>query len=64
MDIRPILVRSRARKFANDVKASGMALSIPEEIIDWLKDEEVPAFFEHCQCFGIQKRIDYLWEKK
>ncbi|HEY9657947.1 MAG TPA: hypothetical protein V6C65_05740 [Allocoleopsis sp.] len=52
---RAILVRARARKFAEYVRSSpGLAFSIPDEIIDWLKDDEVQVFFRHLESFRAE----------
>lgn len=62
---RQMLVRARARQFANDVKASGMACTVPDEIVDWLKDEEIPEFFKHLEAFGLVRQAHqrHFWER-
>lgn len=61
---RSILIRGKARAFASEVKASGGALHVPEEIVDWLKDSEFIGFFHHLGVFGLVQRSDKRWEKK
>lgn len=61
---RKVLVRARAREFADEVKTSRMARRLPDELIDWLRDDEVPALAEHLRAFGLQQRTDWLWEAK
>ena len=61
---RAALIRSKARKFANEVKAAaGLALKLPDELIDSISDEDWPAFRLCCQYHGIRQRKDYFWEK-
>lgn len=67
MDIterRAILVRARARKFAGHVRANpGLAFGLPEDVVDWLGDDEVPTFFAHLRTFRLQQRKDDMkWE--
>lgn len=64
IDVRAVLLRSRARKFATEVKSSNMACTIPDEIIDWLKDEEIEEFREALKRFGLVQRKDFYWERK
>lgn len=60
---RAVLVRAKAREFAALVRSCpGWACSVPEEIVDWLRDSEFPAFFEHCRSFRITRRDDMKWE--
>lgn len=61
---RAVLVRARARAFAASVKADRMAHKLPDELIDWLEDSEIPTLKEHLQAFGLQQRADWLWEPK
>jgi hypothetical protein len=61
---RSILLRSKARAFAQEVKKQNLALKIPEEVVDWLKDEEILPFFDHLFSFGLQKRKDFFWEER
>lgn len=63
-EIRATLVRAKARAFAKSVKGTNLAFKLPEELIDWLKDEEVPEFKQHLNNFGLVQRKDYLWEEK
>lgn len=42
--IRAALVRSRAKKFAAQLRMNRMAEHIPEEDQEWLKDEEIPIY--------------------
>lgn len=59
---RQILIRAKARAFANTVKASNMALQVPDDVIDWLSDEEFPEFFNQLKLFGLQQNKHY-WER-
>jgi hypothetical protein len=45
-DIRAATVRVRAKKFANQLRGEsfGWELSIPDDDIDWLNDEEIPEY--------------------
>lgn len=61
---RKVLVRARARKFADEVKTSRMAHRLPDELIDWLRDDEIPTLAEHLRALGLQRRTDWLWEAK
>ena len=62
---RAILVRAKAREFASMVRGCpGMAFSVPDAIADWLTDEEVPIFFDHCRAFRIVQRDDWKWEAR
>jgi hypothetical protein len=62
-DCRAILVRARARKFAMSVRACpGMAFQVPDEVIDWLKDDELVVFFDACRTFHITQRKAGYWE--
>jgi len=61
---RKVLVRARARKFADEVKASRMAHRLPDELIAWLRDDEIPTLTEYLKVFGLQRRTDWLWEAK
>lgn len=63
-NLRLVLVRSKARKFAAMVKESNMAHKVPDEIIDWLKDDDIPHFFTYLFDFGLTRRADHLWERK
>lgn len=59
-----LLVRRAARKFAHEVKESNMALKLPDNIIDWLKDEDIEPFKEYLKSFGlVQRKQDYRWER-
>ena len=62
---RELLVKHRARLFANKCKANpGYAFAVPEETIAWLKDDEVKAFNAHLVTFGLRQRNrDFKWEK-
>lgn len=59
---RALLVRSKARAFARDVRMGNMAIKLPDEIIDWLKDDEIPTFKRTCEEFRIRQRDDFFWE--
>ncbi len=60
---RAILVRAKARAFASSVRANpGLALRVPDEIIDWLADKEVPTFFAHLRTMRVTQRDDWRWE--
>ena len=62
---RAILVRAKAREFASTVRnCPGLAFSIPDAVIDWLTDEEIPAFFDYCRTFRIIQRADEKWEAR
>lgn len=58
-----LLVRREARKFANAVKESNMALKVPSDLIDWLKDEDFEPFKEYLKGFGLVQRKDFSWER-
>ena len=61
---RQLLVRRRARLFAQEVKDSdGYALRVPDELIDWLTDEEVLTFHHLLREYGLVRRPDMRWEK-
>lgn len=60
---REILVRARARKFANEVKESNMAILVPDDLIDWLHNDEIQPFFAHLRAFGLTQRNDCRWER-
>lgn len=60
---RAILVRAKARGFAKSVKGTNLAFKLPEELIDWLKDEEIVPFKAYLNCFGLVQRKDSLWEE-
>lgn len=62
--MRTMLVRRQARIFAEDVKNSNMACKIPDEVIDWLKDNEFEPFKVFCMQFNIVQRPDLLWERR
>jgi len=64
LELRKILVRSKARKFAQDVRLSQMAHFIPDEIVEFLKDDEIPLFKEHLKEFRLQMRKDHRWEER
>lgn len=60
---RAILVRAKAREFAAMVRGQpGLAFLVPDAIIDWLDDSEIPEFFAHCRAFRIVQRSDRRWE--
>lgn len=62
---RVILVRARARKFANMVRNENMAFLIPEEDFDWLKDTEIEVYKAHLVAFRIvQRQHDLRWERR
>lgn len=61
--MRALLVKRKAREFAQMVKAENMAFKLPDELIDWLRDDELAPFQEWLKAFGLQKRADYRWEK-
>lgn len=45
------------------VKNSNMAHKLSDELVDWLKDEEIQVFIEHLKRFGLtQRKGDYFWE--
>lgn len=60
---RALLVRSKARKFAAMVRDQNMAFSIPEDVFDWLKDDEIEPFKDCCKQFRIVQRPDLRWER-
>ena len=62
--IRAALIRAKARQFAAMVRETQMAHKVPDEIIDWLDDAEIPAFFEHSRGFRITQREDKRWEPR
>jgi len=51
--IRELRIRRLARQFANQVKVSNMAMKIPDEVIDQLKDGEEQKFVEFLGLFGL-----------
>jgi hypothetical protein len=62
-DIKRAKVRSKARKFAAEVRESNMACTVPDDIIDSLADDEVKMFTEFCKQFRIVQRKDFYWER-
>lgn len=64
VDFVKLKVQSRARKFANKVKESQFAWTIPDEDIDALTDDELKLYQEFLIQFGLVKRPDWKWEKK
>lgn len=65
IDFRAATVRAKARRFANDVRASNMAMSIYDEILDWLHDDEIDQFKEYLKQFRlVQRTHDLKWEEK
>lgn len=64
LELRKILIRSKARKFAQDVRLSGMAHHIPDEIIDFLADDEFGPFKDHLKEFRLVMRPDHRWEER
>jgi hypothetical protein len=61
---RNILIRAKARNFAFDVRSNfGFAQPVPEDIQEWLQDDEIPDFFAYLKQFGLQRREhDKKWE--
>jgi hypothetical protein len=57
-------VRIRAKKFANLLRgeARGWAMSIPEEDIQFLKDEEIREYMEVLISKNLHQRDDLKWE--
>lgn len=64
METRRLLVRRKARLFALEVKKLNLALKLGDEIIDWLKDDEIQDFKDHLSRFGLVQRDDFLWEAR
>lgn len=62
-EVRRLQVRRKAREFARMVRTSNMAHKVPDEIIDWLKDDEVAPFKEHLRAFRLVQRKDFYWEE-
>ena len=62
---RELLVKHRARLFANKIKANpGFAFTVDNDTIEWLKDSEVETFKAHLVTFGLRQRNrDFKWEK-
>lgn len=63
-DIRAILVRARARKFATFVKDSVFSHVIPRDILDWLEEDEITQFRIYLMGFGLHERPDQRWERR
>jgi hypothetical protein len=68
MTIDPKVVRRarlcrKAKDFATMVKQSNMAHKIPDDIIDWLEDDEVVTFKEQLYRNRLTQRKDLLWEE-
>lgn len=64
VDFRALSVKAKARKFAKRVKEThGFALIVPNEIIDWLRDDEVETFKQCLRNFGLVQRADFKWEQ-
>lgn len=62
---RAALIRAKARKFAQHVRDNpGLAFAVPEDVVEWLRDDEFPAFFEACKTFRITRRDDWKWEAR
>jgi hypothetical protein len=62
--MRELLVRKRAREFAHKVKGSNLAFKLGDSLIDWLKDDELPAFRDRLWELGLVQREDTLWEER
>lgn len=64
-EIRAALIRSRAKKFAAQLRMNRMAEYIPEVDQEWLKDEEIPAYKEVLVQQGCtMRKIDLRWESQ
>lgn len=60
---RAALIRSRAKKFAGQLRMSRMAEFIPEEDQEWLKDDEIQAYKDVLIQQGcVMREHDWRWE--
>lgn len=59
---RAALVRIRAKKFADHLRSERWAENIPDEDIDWLKDEEIKDYKQVLLAKGCRQRADMKWE--
>jgi len=62
--IRKLEVAIRARKFAEKVRGSNMAFKLGDELIDWLKDDEIPFFKAKLERHRLVQRADARWEER
>lgn len=61
-ELRAAKVRVRARKFANHLRSERWAESIPDDDIEWLKDEEIETYKGVLRAKGCVQRKDFKWE--
>ncbi len=61
---RAILIRARARKFADFVRneGHGFAHTIPDALVEDLSPAEVAALQEHLPRMRLVRREDWKWE--
>ena len=59
---RAALLRVRAKKFANHLRANRWAEPIPDEDINWLTDAEIPTYKQVLISRGCVQRADFKWE--
>ena len=63
-DHRRLLISARLRKFANEVKASNMALRMPDELFDSIPDADLAWADERLRQLGLTQRDrDGRWER-
>ena len=55
-------LKVKAKKFKNSIPI-GMAIPLPDDLIDGLSDEDAPIFFEILDQIGLQRNGSY-WERK
>lgn len=62
MNLTTAKLRVKAKKFKKSIP-TGMALRLPDSLLDNLSDEEAHEFFNILSQLGVTRRSDCLWER-
>lgn len=61
--IKAMKVRRLAKEFRNRIPIN-MAIRLPDDITDKLKDDQIEDFFRYLKQFGLVKGSDFYWERQ
>jgi hypothetical protein len=60
---RAALLRVRAKAFARRLRSEGWAEAIPDEDVEWLKDDEIETYKDVLRQQRCVQRPDFKWER-